>query len=286
MSPLAVLIPTRDRHASLRRSLASPGLSELTHRLLICDQSQQPFPDPGPWRVLHRPDLPGLPAARNHLLTATDAAVVCFLDDDVDLPPGFGATLLRLASDEPGLAAWGPVVERRGRALRRLHRLAGLGALRDPRRLTAGPVDHPTRALFGCCFALRRAAALAIGGFDARLRGYALGEDLDFFLRLHAAGHRLRFSSALRCVHRADAAGRADRYRRGVAKARCLRRIARAHGRDDPATPLHLALALAAAAAGRGHEPADPRGVLTGCHGPLYAAPSREPRPLSGGARR
>lgn len=263
---LAFLIPSKNRHGPLARTLvlAARAADAAGAGLLICDQSPAPFPASGSWTVLHRPDLNGLPAARNALLAATGADMVCFLDDDTDLAADFGLVLRRLAVSEPDFASWGPVCEVRGPRTRRLHRLAQFGCFRDPRRLLARRCDRRTTALFGCCFAVRRSAALAIGGFDARRPGYALGEDLDFCFRLAAAGHRLRFCSDLRAWHRRDGADRDDPWKRGRRKAAFLRWLAQRHGGGNPATPLHLALALAAAAAGGGQEPAGWAGVLAG----------------------
>ncbi len=264
MATVAFLIPTRDRHAVLARSLPSvvAAARRIGAAVIICDQSAQAFAAQSGITVLHRPDLNGLPAARNALLHATRADLVCFLDDDTDIAPDFAEVLARLAVCEPDLAGWGPVVETRPAAIRRWHRLVHLGGFRDERRLTARRSDHDTTALFGCCFALRRAAALAVGGFDARRPGYALGEDLDCCRRLVAAGFRLRFSASLRAVHRRDGADRADTWRRGLAKGSFLVWCARRHGGPTPATPVHLALALVAAASGRGAEPARPLAVL------------------------
>jgi glycosyltransferase involved in cell wall biosynthesis len=259
-----LLVPTRNRHDCLRRSLPS-WLAALDGRgrLLLCDQSPRPFSDARA-EVLHHPELSGLPAARNVLLAASTADVVVFLDDDCEIAPDFVIQVRRFAARESHLA-WGPVVEHRGHWTRRLHRLVHLGAFHDPRRLVDGPCDHTTSALFGCCFAVRRTVAATIG-FDARRSGYALGEDLDFFRRLtRAHGPRcVRFASALHAVHRQDGADRADPHRRGVAKGTFLRWLARRHGGGNPATLLHLALALLAAASGRGQEPAGWRGVLNG----------------------
>ena len=258
----AVLIPTRDRHACLARSLRTvlPAAGAIDAEIVVCDQSAIPFAATPAIRVLHRPDLSGLPAARNALLRATAAEVVCFLDDDTDLAPDFGLRLRELAETEPEVTAWGPVVEVRDARTRRLHRVAQHGVFRDPRRLTGRHNDRSTRALFGCCFAVRRTAALATG-FDARRPGYALGEDFDFFLRL--AGP-VRFASTLRAVHRRDGGGRADPQTRGLDKAAFLIWLARRHGGPNPATLLHLLLALAAAASGKGQEPGALRGVLGG----------------------
>jgi GT2 family glycosyltransferase len=261
---LALLIPTKGRHASLDRSLPSVARAAAGAPILLCDQSPTPYAAPGPWRVLHAPQLPGLPAARNALLRATTADWVVFLDDDTDLGADFVHELQRCRRADLSVSAWGPVVETRGPAERRLQRLAHLGCFHDDRRHHAHRRDAAVTALYGCCFAVRRDAALAIGGFDARLPGYGLGEDLDFFRRLTAAGHRCRTAACLRAIHRNDGANRYDPARRGRAKARFFRWLAARHGRGNPATPLHLALALAAAAAGSGREPAGLGGLLSG----------------------
>lgn len=241
---LAILIPSKHRHAELAQSL--PGVLAMARacdaEVVICDQSPSPFPAPAGVRLLHRPDLAGLPAARNAMLATTAAEVVLFLDDDSDPATDLGERILVLAATEPDIAAWGPVVETRPRRLRLLHRLLHPGCFRDSRRLTAQPSDAPTRELFGCCFAVRHAAAHAIGGFDARLPGYALGEDRDFCWRLVASGCRLRFCRELRAVHRAAGGGNPSL----TTRLRYLRWWAARHGRGNPATPLHLALVTAA----------------------------------------
>ena len=267
-----LLVPTKNRRACLERSLPSWRKAAAVGGtgIILCDQSPEAFAAPG-IHVFHRPELAGLPAARNVLLHASHADVVIFLDDDCDLAPDFVRVIQRLASQEPHLLAWGPVVEQRSRWTRRLHRLAHLGAFHDPRRLVDGPCDHVTSALFGCCFAVRRLAALRVG-FDARRAGYALGEDLDFFRRLaiaHPGQTIARFVRYLYAHHRQDGADRADPYRRGFAKGALLYWLARRYGRNNPATVLHFAVALLAAASGQGHEPADWRGVLAGITGPV-----------------
>jgi glycosyltransferase involved in cell wall biosynthesis len=268
---LAFLIPTKNRHHAVARTVqrvqqamrrTPPGSCSL----LLCDQSPSPYPASEGMTVLHRPDLSGLPAARNALLKASRADVVCFLDDDTDLGGDFALQLLALARQEPEVVAWGPVIEARGRWTRRLHRLAQLGAFHDPRRQVAGIANRRTTALFGCCFAVRRRIALAIG-FDARRPGYALGEDLDFFVRLLRATRgtaAIRFATCLRAHHRRDGADREAAYGRGLAKAGFLVYQARCHGAGNPATLIHAMLAAGAALSGFGAEPASWRGVLRG----------------------
>jgi len=263
MSSFAFLIPTRNRHDILARSLPSirRAAEAVGAAIIICDQSPQPFPSASDVQVLHRPDIRSLPAARNILLAQTAAELVCFLDDDSDVAADFAVQALALARREPDCVAWGPVVESRPRHVRQLHRLTQLGVFADPRRQTPGSVDRASKALFGCCFVVRRQPAAATG-FDGRRPGYALGEDFDFFLRLPG---RKRFARELRAVHRRDGADRASAWMRGQAKARFFRWLAARHGGRNPATLLHLALVLATAASGAGHEPGALAGVWAGC---------------------
>ena len=233
---IVLAIPTKNRHPSLTQTLARcPAVP------LICDQS-------------HRPDLNGLPAARNVLLRLAEAEIVVFFDDDTDLGADFLKSLEACIRRWPEAVGWGPVLEVRPRRVRRLHRVVQLGCFRDERRLTGARCDAPTTALFGACFAVRRQEALAVG-FNDHLRGYGLGA---------RTGRPLRFCRDLRAIHRCDGANRADPVRRGEAKARFLRWWARRHGQGNPVTLIHLGIALVAAALGRGHEPGSWRGVLKG----------------------
>ena len=259
------LIPTKNRQAALARTLALIRTTGAGVR--VCDQSPRPFPG-----AIHRPDLNGLPAARNALLEVCSAEIVVFLDDDTDIAPDFAAALDSCVRRWPDAAGWGPVLEVRSRAVRRLHRLVHLGCFHDPRRLTGARIDAPTSALFGACFAVRRELAQAVG-FDARRPGYALGEDLDFCRRvaIRIGRHQpFRFCRDLGAIHRREGANRADPVRRGQGKAAFLIWWARRHGRTNPATILHLLLALVVAATGQGQEPAATRGVLRGMRGWLF----------------
>ena len=265
---LAFLIPTKNRHAALARWLPSVcrAAGRCAAEVWVCDQSASPAALPAGVRLLHRPDLPGLPAARNALLAATSAELVCFLDDDTEVAPEFGERLLAAAHAQPGVHGWGPVCELRPWRVRTLFRLAQFGAFADVRRRLGRRRDVATDALFGCAMAFRR-SAVAATGFDARLKGYGLGEDLDACRR---AGRRLglarpfAFQADLRAIHHRESSGRADPFARGVAKARFLVWLGRRHGGRNPCTLIHLLIALAAAAAGRGDEPASPRGILKG----------------------
>lgn len=261
---VAIAIPTKNRHGPLAKTLSRCGLLKTKVSIFICDQSQTAYPSKPGYRVDHRPDITSLPAARNALLRTTTSDYVLFMDDDTDLGIDFIDVLQQNIDDHPQVAAWGPVIETRPLSTRRLHRIAHHGVFTDPRRQTSRRSDRPTTALFGCCFAVKRSAALAVNGFDESRRGYALGEDYDFCLKLQHNNYPLRFAKDLRAIHRRDGEDRADPGQRGLAKGQWLRYLARRHGGQNPATICHLALAAAAAASGMGSEPGTAAGVMRG----------------------
>ena len=63
-----IAIPTKNRHHSLRQTLASACACGVP--VYVCDQSEQAFQATAAQdvTVLHRPDIISLPAARNALL--------------------------------------------------------------------------------------------------------------------------------------------------------------------------------------------------------------------------
>jgi HAD superfamily hydrolase (TIGR01662 family) len=121
----------------------------------------------------------GPAAARNTGWRAADADWVVFLDDDVEVPPGWWPALLAdLAGQPPEVAGV------QGRIT------VPLPADRRPtdfERNTAGLADA---RWITADLAYRRAALQAVGGFDERFRR-AYREDSEIALRMLDAGYRL-----------------------------------------------------------------------------------------------
>ena len=153
---------------------------------------------------------PGLSRARNRALDEAVGDIVVFVDDDARPHDGWlDAWRTAFAAPDPPAAAGGPV------------ELVWPGAHPpwwydrrfDPyySALDLGPTPDavtdlpPTSRAFGANFAVRRAAALDLGGFDLRFgRGGTVldgGEESDLLDRLDQRGERVGWVAAARVGH-------------------------------------------------------------------------------------
>jgi glycosyltransferase involved in cell wall biosynthesis len=218
---ISVVIPTKDRAADLARTLSCLAVqTRPPDELILVDQSLSDEASEGlgeyDWRRLvhlRDPSIKGLPAARNVGFAASTGDVICFLDDDVTLDTNYLAEMERsfgLFPEWAGLT--GRLTEEGHRPLWR-----GLKAalfrhrfLRDRRHVLATlKAPRAMRLLPGCAFCLRR-EVMERFLFDEGLEGYALGEDVDFFLR---AGRAFTFGAfpGAGVHHRRSHVGRAAR---------------------------------------------------------------------------
>jgi GT2 family glycosyltransferase len=164
----------------------------------------------------------GLNAARNSGLDATEAELVCFVDDDVEARPGWLAALIGAARDCPDEVAvlTGPIHARfEG------HRFAICGREGPPiTALDLGSADVDCEHAWGANMAVRRSAVQRAGRFDEARELY--GDEQEWQARVKAAGGRIRYVAAAALDHRRtgeDARWRAlcrAAYRRGQASRR------------------------------------------------------------------
>ncbi|MBS3733552.1 MAG: glycosyltransferase [Phycisphaerae bacterium] len=187
-----------------------------------------------------RSAVASLPRSRNVGIDAAVGHIVVFGEDDLTFPPDYLQRVASLyaADTEHRVAGIGSVVRepgavrRRRRAWDRLSRWLGEGRW-GPRRQAARRVALPPslrRRLRPCArlpgggLTLRREIAAA-ERFDETMRGYALGEDMEFCYRV-APRHALYRAPELAAVHAPASTGRPKPYRRGRMYAAGMLRIA------------------------------------------------------------
>jgi glycosyltransferase involved in cell wall biosynthesis len=190
---LSVVIPTRARWDTLRRTLAA--LAAQTEQgfevIVVADGTDQDVPDLPGVRVVVQ-DHAGPGAARNRGVAESERPLVLFIGDDMIPRPGLVAAHLARHRAEPGdeVAVLGRIVWHPSVPRDRLHRwLDWSQSLFDYRALERqGDGDAGWARFYSSNVSMKRTLFVAAGGFDA---DFAFDyEDLDFGYRLSL--HRLR----------------------------------------------------------------------------------------------
>ncbi len=221
--PLTVVIATRNRPESLRRSIRGVVAGEHPAVTVVVVDNDPPddatadvvaeFADHGV-RYVREPRR-GLSVGRNRGLREARTALVAFTDDDTEADPGWAARIAGAFAADPQLACVsGPVF---GARLDTEQELAAERALvwsrgfeRRRYSLDDPPADSAifpfSPGLFGigANFAVRIADARAVGGFDEALGAGAPtrgGEDCEFMVRLVLAGRVVAYDPAAYVWH-------------------------------------------------------------------------------------
>jgi GT2 family glycosyltransferase len=187
------VVPTRDRPEHLARCVAALR-ADLgpDDELLVVDSASRT-------RIAGalRCELPGAARARNAGWRAAGHELVAFVDDDVEVLPGWATAMTTALAG----AAWvaGAVGVPAGQEDR--ERPVAVTTLTVPTRLTLA-----SRGTLGASanLGVRRSALDQVGGFDERLgpgTWTRAAEDLDLLDRLLAAGHDGWFEPAARAAH-------------------------------------------------------------------------------------
>jgi glycosyltransferase involved in cell wall biosynthesis len=184
---ISVVIATKDRSSYLARALASleQQVGAPSFEVVVADngssddtrgvaerQSARGF---YPVRYVYEPEA-NRGKARNRGLAAASGFLVVFVDDDVQLPPGFLAAH-EAAHGAAGLVVNGPIMN---------------VASYDDRPKPAF-TNYSRAFLCTCNVSLPRAAIDAVGGFDEAFRLYGW-EDTELGVRLRESGMRWRFA--------------------------------------------------------------------------------------------
>jgi GT2 family glycosyltransferase len=222
---ITAAICTRDRPRQLARALESlTAQSPAPSEILVIDNApsdsstmvlvSENFPQV---RYLREP-IPGLDFARNRALAEASGNVVAFLDDDAMAGPGWSEALRLVFETEPHVAVCTGRVEALAleTPAQRLFEVNG-GFGRGNRRirlpddaahlLHGWPVPLIAWAVSvgsGCSYAVRRAVALELGGFDEALdlgSPLAGGGDHDLLWRALEAGWSVEYQPAAIAWH-------------------------------------------------------------------------------------
>jgi glycosyltransferase involved in cell wall biosynthesis len=214
MSPpvetLTVAVCTRDRAERLRATLAALlGQEDADFELLIVDQSAESNPElerlerERPRTVVVRDRGRGLSRARNLALDAAAGDWIAFVDDDCVAEPDTVAALRREIAGHPEVDWISGDVSAAGAPAGDYLPVTTFPVARE--RRVAGRRVIPGTIGFGVFFAVRRATAERLGGWDERLGpgvpDFPAADDMDFNHRLLRSGAAAWLSPRIRLRH-------------------------------------------------------------------------------------
>jgi GT2 family glycosyltransferase len=222
---VSIIIPTRERPDYLAVALASLAgqAREAGAELIVVDDgaNEETRTVAGRFeaRYVSLGAPRGLNAARNAGIEAATGELLAFVDDDVEVHPGWLAALISAAAADPGAGVLtGPIVARlEGRARRTCGREGPPITYAEP-----GGGDRDVTRAWGANMAIRRSAIEEIGLFDPHRHVWS-GDEEEWEERHLRAGGRIRFVAAAGLDHR-----RAPRD----ARLSALMRVAAVRGRE------------------------------------------------------
>ena len=155
-----------------------------------------------------RQEEANLPKARNRIMAETACDIVIFIDDDVQLSPGFVTAHLANYRNDAVWAVCGRVTEREI-SIRHIVERSWPKAL-DYKFFDLGWTQriNDFGNVKGCNHSVRRVSVSALGGYDESYTGVALREETDLAFRVVQAGGAIYFEPAANLHHlRAPAGG-------------------------------------------------------------------------------
>jgi glycosyltransferase involved in cell wall biosynthesis len=223
---ISVIIPTYGREDTLRETLADVVQQDYPYfDVIVVDQKPQHQPETQAYLDqlavtqkirLFQVDWASLPGARNYAVRRSQADIILFLDDDVQLSPGFlmaharnysradvGAVAgrvfdrMKLADHQPGLAIEDLPPEAMNPGIAWYH-INLVHTVKPQQVLTAR----------GCNMSFRREIFVNHGiWFDERFRGSAVREESDFCLHIRATGLMIWYDPEAHLVHLGEETG-------------------------------------------------------------------------------
>jgi GT2 family glycosyltransferase len=203
-APVAVILPTAGRPAYLDVALRSivPQAQALGGDVLVVDDgpgdaTRRTAERHGARYVAH--DRPrGLNAARNTGAANTTAPLIAYVDDDVEVRPGWLAALVVADASQPADVGvlTGPILARFDD-----HPLPLCGREDPPiTHLDLGATDRDADHAWGANMAVRRSALERVGPFDETRELY--GDEQEWQARLKSTGARIRYIAGAALDHR------------------------------------------------------------------------------------
>ena len=203
-APVAtVAIPTRGRPDYLDVTLRSvvPQAEEVAAEVLVITDG----PDARSAEVATRhrartvalPQPMGLNAARNAAIATAASELIVFVDDDVEVSPGWLTAYLAGAERAPESEVYGGPIRARleGGGPR------GCGREKPPiTTLDLGELDRDVPLVWGANMAVRVQAFRRLGTFDETIAG--AGDEEEWLRRYRAQGGRVRYLAAAGLDHR------------------------------------------------------------------------------------
>lgn len=199
----SVVIPTRNRADYLEVALRSLARQETdaAYEVLVVDDCSSDgtagVVERAGIRLIRRHRPLGLNAARNTGVRETEAPLIAFLDDDVDVPPGWLRALIEGAARHPDADAFGGPIRARFEG----PTPGSCGREKPPiTTLDLGSEDAEADVVWGANLAIRRRAFERIGPFDEAITGH--GDEEDWLLALRAAGGKIVYIAGAAVEHR------------------------------------------------------------------------------------
>ncbi|MBE9079116.1 glycosyltransferase family 2 protein [Romeria aff. gracilis LEGE 07310] len=224
---ISVIVPTYGREEVLCSTLAN--VLEQTYpayEVIVVDQTQQHQPETAAYLQrltdeqkirFYRVDWASLPGARNYAIERSHGEILLFIDDDVELPPGYLQAHAQNYLDREDIGAVA------GRVFDRM-KLAESQSAKQIETLPPAAMDpgiawyhidlvhtvKPQQVLTarGCNMSFRRLLFERHGlRFDERFQGSAVREESDFCLRIRATGYKIWYDPAAHLVHLGEETG-------------------------------------------------------------------------------
>lgn len=224
---ISIIIPTYGREEILRDTIANVIQQDYPcYEVLVVDQTRQHQPETqhyldhlaaaGKIRFF-AVNWASLPGARNYGVRRAKGEIVLFLDDDVQLPPGFLKAHAQNYVDHPEIGAVA------GRVFDRMKLADAIPGLQieylPPAAMNPGIAWYhidlvhtikPQQVLTarGCNMSFRREIFTHYGiWFDERFGGSAVREESDFCLRIRQTGLKIWYDPTAHLIHLGEETG-------------------------------------------------------------------------------